>query len=107
MSRSASYTPRLFEVSARRGRRGLVGGDWARISAVVRSSAYASVDVSAGRLVGRGALSASSGFFFGMAYNVGKTLDARSGDGYVSVLPRRHRGPLRGWSIYNGGVAQL
>ena len=49
MSRSASKTPRLLAVSRFRGFRGLAGGDWARISATVRSADSGSGEVSAGR----------------------------------------------------------
>src|SRR5687767_5603607 len=38
MSRSASYTPRFLALPRFRARRGLTGADWARISAMVRSS---------------------------------------------------------------------
>src|SRR5690242_7217989 len=110
MSRSASYTPRLRAVSRLRGRRGLAGGDCARISAVVRSSPYTSSVRSGGRFEGREGFP-SSGFFFGMSVKIGNPLDARWSGGEVSVLPRRpgmaprNDGPKV--RQYSGGVAQL
>src|SRR5687768_16585945 len=105
MSRSASYTPRLLAVSRLRGRRGLTGADWARISSVVRSSGSGAGETSAGRLEGRLGGSWGPDFFLLM-----RAKYPRTGGLTLPTVPARFsccHGAVQRAGQYNGGVAQL